>query len=870
MKKFVKPKNMVKIVLAITAVWLVTATLSDTHSSYVESDYYTEEDYNVQTEELLGVDEVAEILETSENLYEDELEQEVWPYAEEVDTHAEEIDAPVEELAVYAEEVDPYAESATVYVEEVDAYTEEEVEIEELNVAEGARPVRDFFEDESLAAAVARGHRFGSNIDTYVTLADLEEITRVIVNPSTDGYVTSIVGLEQLVSLERFSLDGSSDVDYTVSDLSPLASLTNLEYLVIRWKGIRDIAPLSGLYNLTYLSLFNNNVSDITPLSELTNLENLYLTINNISDFRPLASLTNLTSLGVSIQSINLGQVAINQPVPFAVYYPNGTRVDLIVTDGTADDGNITWHQLGEGAGRWNSSFEIGGLEVSLFSGSISSEIVETIDEAPEDEEIEVEDENVEDDQTDEEPSEDEPVVTDPEDEVSSEDEPAVTDPEDENLEEDPEEEVSPEEDPAVAEPEDTNPEDETPEDEPTEDEPSSEEDEVDEEDPTDNNGIVGDGWTDVQYGKFEALVAQVEEMFLTPDEVASFTQMIANFLELPYAQNHPFVYALVQFASEHGGEVAGVDAEGLVELLAEVVATVAMGTRGVGFQTIMDIMELLILDVETLTTILRNSIQLAPYSTENIIVYSNVREHTTFIVELIEIADGTRYYSRDDVITLTVRDCNYEITVREVYELMDDIFVGLRDLIEGANVDIYADFISETTSIEDTITALATNNDEFNYYIARIEAILGSIDDCGAASGGDNAGDGNNSGDNNDTGGGNDASSGGNDTGGGNDASGGGNDTGGGNNASEGDNVFNGDTPDEKANDGNRDITQPNRGGGTPSGSGGEVISSHDGGNNNRPVLPQTGVAVVTTTLAGMTIASIGVMTAVTKYKKK
>ena len=751
MKTILKPKNLIKIVIAIIAVWLITETLPDTHSSYVDPDYYYSENYSVQTEELLGVEGVAEILGASEYLYEDELEQEINLYAEEVDTHAEEFDATVEELADYAEEInahaeeaDSYVEEADVYVEEADIYAEEadayvdeenESDPEVTEVAEDARPIRDFFEDEALANAVASAFRIsgipGATLDTYVTQANIASITRLNIIAAVDGHVQNLTGIDQLVNLEHLNANIAPNSEIQISDISPLATMTNLEEVLMSYQNISDLTPLSGLYNLTSLILNYNSISDLTPLSRLTGLETLHVTSNNITDFRPLAPLVNLTTLGVNFQEINLGQVVIDEPVPLAIYYPDGTRVN-VTTSGTIGVGTIAWHELGTGFGNWNSSFQLGGLEVTLFTGSIRSEVVEAIVDEP----------------IDDEPIDDEPI---------------------------------------------------------------------------DDEPIVGEGWTDEQYEEFEALVAQIEAMFLTTEEAASIIQLLATLQALPYAPDHPFVYALAHTASEHGGEVAGADADGFVELLADVIATVEMGTRGVGFDTIMDILDLIVSDVETLTTILRNSIELAPYATENLSIYSNVRAHMTFISELLEAADGMSYYSLDDVVTLSVRDCDFEITIRELYELMNEIFVGLRNIIENTNDNIYADFINEDASIEETIVALATNNDEFNAYLARIEAIIGSIEDCGDAGSGGNNG----SGDNNNGG---------------------------------GDNSFCGDTSDDA------DCIEE----ATPPRSGGAITPDSVGVNNATPVLPQTGVATVASALTGIAIAGVGVVTAVTKYKKK
>ena len=54
------------------------------------------------------------------------------------------------------------------------------------------------------------------------------------------------------------------------------------------------------LLSLTELSLDNNQISDIKPLASLTNLTSIELNGNQISDIKPLASLTNLILLYLS------------------------------------------------------------------------------------------------------------------------------------------------------------------------------------------------------------------------------------------------------------------------------------------------------------------------------------------------------------------------------------------------------------------------------------------------------------------------------------------------------------------------------------------------------------------------------------------
>ena len=82
-----------------------------------------------------------------------------------------------------------------------------------------------------------------------------------------------------------------------ISDIKPLAGLTNLTELYLSINEITDIRPLEGLTNLTKLSLARNKVSDIKPLAGLTKLIVLYLGDNQIRDIKPLKGLRNLTDL---------------------------------------------------------------------------------------------------------------------------------------------------------------------------------------------------------------------------------------------------------------------------------------------------------------------------------------------------------------------------------------------------------------------------------------------------------------------------------------------------------------------------------------------------------------------------------------------
>ena len=84
-----------------------------------------------------------------------------------------------------------------------------------------------------------------------------------------------------------------------ITDPTGLEYATNLTHLYLRDNLISDIAPLAHLTNLRALSIGRNQITDLTPLSNLTRLTGLYIGDNLISDINPLAHLTNLRRLGM-------------------------------------------------------------------------------------------------------------------------------------------------------------------------------------------------------------------------------------------------------------------------------------------------------------------------------------------------------------------------------------------------------------------------------------------------------------------------------------------------------------------------------------------------------------------------------------------
>ena len=153
--------------------------------------------------------------------------------------------------------------------------------------------------DPNLRAAIekALGKASGASI-TAADMAKLIELTAQDANISDlTGleYATNLTGLylgAEWVEAERNWINSNS-----ISNLSPLAGLTNLRELDLANNSISDISTVARLTNLTRLELMYNSISDISAVAGLTNLSTLRLYNNSISDISALAGLTNLTWL---------------------------------------------------------------------------------------------------------------------------------------------------------------------------------------------------------------------------------------------------------------------------------------------------------------------------------------------------------------------------------------------------------------------------------------------------------------------------------------------------------------------------------------------------------------------------------------------
>ncbi|MCV6636400.1 COR domain-containing protein [Candidatus Albibeggiatoa sp. nov. NOAA] len=107
---------------------------------------------------------------------------------------------------------------------------------------------------------------------------------------------------------ELFELDWLEELvlsNNELSNVSSLATLTNLIYLSLNFNQLSDVSPLAALTSLTSLNLYNNQLSDVSPLAALAGLNSLSVGSNQLSDVSPLAALTDLTYLDLGYNQLS-------------------------------------------------------------------------------------------------------------------------------------------------------------------------------------------------------------------------------------------------------------------------------------------------------------------------------------------------------------------------------------------------------------------------------------------------------------------------------------------------------------------------------------------------------------------------------------
>jgi internalin A len=76
----------------------------------------------------------------------------------------------------------------------------------------------------------------------------------------------------------------------------------NTSVFALNYNKISDLRPLANLSNLNSLSLSYNDISDLRSLAELSGIVRLYLSNNKITNIEPLATIGNRSDGGVLLR----------------------------------------------------------------------------------------------------------------------------------------------------------------------------------------------------------------------------------------------------------------------------------------------------------------------------------------------------------------------------------------------------------------------------------------------------------------------------------------------------------------------------------------------------------------------------------------
>lgn len=128
---------------------------------------------------------------------------------------------------------------------------------------------------------------------------DLSRITQILICGNTVFHNRD----EHEYYLEDHSVNGEPSEYGSIIDISILADMPNLRYVVLDYQLISDISPLKDL-SLIQLSLCDNPVTDISALKNLSLLQTLNLYKTNITSLEPLRDASCLTELECSYTHI--------------------------------------------------------------------------------------------------------------------------------------------------------------------------------------------------------------------------------------------------------------------------------------------------------------------------------------------------------------------------------------------------------------------------------------------------------------------------------------------------------------------------------------------------------------------------------------
>lgn len=238
-------------------------------------------------------------------------------------------------------EVSAFSKDAKIYLTTNSAYpsSEDDLYTSPVKLLSGETKIIAVAVGENglVSPVIERGYTIGGVVEA-VTLTDaaidqavreqlglkqddvlMSDMLWSITTLSLPDTVKDISDLSRFTALRSLSIQGVSGLDFSVLTLTPslreldlsgcalksasvesIATLTELEKLILDSCALTDISALSSLVNLKELCLSNNSITDIGSISLMADLESLIVSNNPLTNIAALSACTNLKYLDIS------------------------------------------------------------------------------------------------------------------------------------------------------------------------------------------------------------------------------------------------------------------------------------------------------------------------------------------------------------------------------------------------------------------------------------------------------------------------------------------------------------------------------------------------------------------------------------------
>lgn len=261
-----------------------------------------------------------------------------------------------------------------------------------LNKQEGDWADADLMKIDSLkvSASVQNTNKKVSDLDGIEKCLNLKQLLVSLQS------ISDISPLVSLINLERLDIDQNN----LITDGSPLSNLTKLKYLNISENKINNISVLKKLINLEYINVLWNPIADISvvsnfkmlrefmgtnlPITDLsvfsmcTNLEGIFLDFSKINDISAIKNLIKLQRLELSDNEITDISLLSNLKNLSLLWLGNNKIEDISVLQGLENLGSIILNnnKISDIAPLVNNKGLVAGTQIGLTGNPLNDKSI--------------------------------------------------------------------------------------------------------------------------------------------------------------------------------------------------------------------------------------------------------------------------------------------------------------------------------------------------------------------------------------------------------------------------------------------------------------------------------------------------------------